>query len=184
MATSSCRWAAELVHFWFMRLTPASWFGGGPSLDHELARRFADEWRMLARQQPERFLGDPHTALAAVLLFDQIPRNIHRGTPLAYATDPLARAITRAALARGFAERLESDARRQFLAMPLMHSEAIADQRLALAFYARLPRHGWAFARAHYAMIARFGRFPHRNAALGRASSSAEGRAVAAGFAW
>src|SRR5690606_18889202 len=102
-------------------------------------------------------LPDPLTALAAVLLFDQLPRNLHRGTPQAFATDPLARAIARGAFARGWDARLTKP-QRQFLAMPLMHSEAIADQLRSLAVFARLgPRHGWPFARSHYRMIARFG---------------------------
>ena len=139
---------------------------------------------MLCHRSPGEFLDDPSTALAAVLLFDQVPRNLYRGTPGAFAHDPLARAVARAALARGWDRRL-SFAQRQFLYMPLMHSEEIADQRASLALYAALPRrHGRQFARAHHRMIARLARFPHRNEALGRESSAAERRAVAAGFKW
>ena len=178
-------WAAELLHFWFEQLDQRDWFGGGGELDIELARRFAREHAMLAGQPASSFVTDPHTALAAVLLFDQVPRNIFRGSARAFATDPLARAITRLALARGFDRRLGSDAERQFLAMPLMHSEDIADQRLSLTVYRQLgARYGFPFARQHYAMIARFGRFPHRSAALGRTNTPAEQRAIAAGFAW
>lgn len=185
MALASRLWAAELVHFWFETLDKTDWFGGGGQLDSELARRFAREHAMLAGQPANRFLDDPLTALAGVLLFDQVPRNIHRGTPAAFATDPLARAITRGALQRGYAARLAHDAQRQFLSMPLMHSEAIADQRRSLAVYRQLgPNYGFSFAREHHAMIARFGRFPHRNDVLGRTSTDAERRAVAAGFAW
>jgi uncharacterized protein (DUF924 family) len=119
-----------------------------------------------------------------VLLFDQLPRNLYRGSARAYAFDPLARAIARGALDRGWDMAL-SLPRQQFLAMPLMHSEHIADQRRSLAIYARLPaRYGRAFAVSHHRMIARFGRFPHRNDVLGRTSSEAEKRAVAAGFRW
>lgn len=139
---------------------------------------------MLARRPAKEFLSDPRSALASVLLFDQVPRNIHRGTAGAFATDRLARAIAKGAMARGWDRRL-SKAERQFLALPLEHSEAIADQRASLRVFARLgPRFGWPFARSHYRMIARFGRFPHRNEALGRKSTPAEMRAVAAGFAW
>ena len=119
-----------------------------------------------------------------MLLFDQLPRNLYRGSPRAYAFDPLARAIAKGALARRWDAAL-TPAQRQFLAMPLMHSEHIADQRRSLAVYARLgARYGWPFAVSHHRMIARFGRFPHRNAVLGRRSSAAEERAVAAGFRW
>jgi uncharacterized protein (DUF924 family) len=178
------RWAAELVHLWFHDLRPRDWFATDPRVDDLLRRRFARELTALRGRPPREFLSDPRTALAAVLLFDQLPRNLYRGTPRAFATDPLARAIAKAALDRGWDGGLTA-AQRQFLAMPLMHSEAIADQRRALASYARLgPRHGWPFARAHHRMIARFGRFPHRNAVLGRTSSATEIVAIEAGNRW
>ena len=178
-------WAAELLHYWFETLAETDWFGGGGQLDQELSRRFSRELAMLAGQPASRFLTDPQTALAAVVLFDQIPRNIHRGTPQAFATDSLARAITRGALRMGYDRRLPTAAQRQFLAMPLMHSEAIANQRLSLAVFCQLGvGQSFSFARQHHAMIARFGRFPHRNDVLGRVSSDAERRAVPAGFAW
>lgn len=149
-----------------------------------LRRRFGRELGSLATRPSGEFLDDPRTALAAVLLFDQIPRNLHRGTPRAFATDPLARAIAGRALRLGW-DRSLTPRERQFLAMPLMHSERIADQRRSLACYSRLgARYGWPYALAHYRMIARFGRFPHRNAVLGRASTPAERRAVEQGFAW
>lgn len=139
---------------------------------------------MLARRPADEFLTDPRGALAAVLLFDQVPRNIRRGTPGAFAADGLARAIAKGAMARGWDRRL-GKAERQFLALPLEHSEAIADQRASLQIFARLgPRFGWPYARSHHRMIARFGRFPHRNEVLGRKSTPAEKRAIAAGFAW
>ena len=184
MALAKRRWAAELLHVWFHRLTPGDWFGASDAVDAMLRRRFAREWAMLKGQPAHRFLSDPQMALAGVLLFDQIPRNLFRGTAQAFASDRLALAIARGALARGFDQSLTAR-QRQFLAMPLMHSEAIADQRVSLRVYASLPPdHGWSFAREHHAMIARFGRFPHRNPVLGRRSTLAEERAVAAGFAW
>lgn len=184
MAARQRRWAAEILHHGFHRLRPLDWFRPSPAIDAELHRRFARELAMLARQSARTFLTGPRDALAAVLLFDQVPRNLFRGTRRAFATDELARSITRAALARGWDRRL-TRAERQFLAMPLMHSEAIADQRHGLETYARLgPRYGWPFARSHYRMVARFGRFPHRNTVLGRASTKAELRAVESGFAW
>ena len=185
MTLASPRWAAELIHHWFHDLTPADWWGGSDQVDADLARRFAGEYHMLAGRMPETFLGDAQSAVAAVLLFDQVPRNIFRGTPRAFATDPLACAITHGALALGYAEALPRGEQRRFLAMPLMHSEDIADQELSLAYFRWLGlRGGLSFAREHHAMIARFGRFPHRNAIVGRKSTDAEVRAVAAGFAW
>ena len=184
MAAPQRRWAAELLHFWFYKLGPKAWFAPDSRVDAALRRRFEPELLTLAARPPSEFLDDPLTALAAVLLFDQLPRNLYRKTPCAFASDALARAIAKGALARGW-DRALTLSQRQFLAMPLMHSEAIADQRLSLRIYARLgTRHGWPFAVSHHRMVARFGRFPHRNEALGRTSTAAEKSAVAAGFAW
>lgn len=121
-------------------------------------------------------------ALAAVLLFDQVPRNIFRSDPRAFASDGLAQAITGHAIARGW-DKLLGRRQRQFLLMPLMHSEDIRCQRLSLAKFTELGS-SRAYARSHYRMIARFGRFPHRNDTLGRNSTDAEKRAVASGFSW
>ena len=177
-------WAADLLHFWFHRMRPADRFRADPWVDAELRRRFARWLAALGARPARECLTDPTTARAAVLLFDQSPRNIHRGSARAFATDPLARAIARAARARRWDRGLDREGR-QFLAMPLMHSELLCDQRASLAFYAALGDPGiLGFARSHYRMIARFGRFPHRNEVLGRAGTAAEQSAVADGFAW
>jgi uncharacterized protein (DUF924 family) len=184
LAAPQRRWAAEILHLWFHELKPRDWFAPNPEVDALLGRRFARELVGLRTRPADEFLTDPRGALAAVLLFDQLPRNLHRGTPQAFATDPLARAITHGALARGWDRQLSSQ-QRQFLAMPLMHSERIADQRMSLAYFTRFgARYGGPFARAHYRMIARFGRYPHRNAVLGRRSTPAEIAAIAAGNHW
>ncbi|MXO75663.1 DUF924 family protein [Altererythrobacter aerius] len=182
MAAAPRRWAAELLHFWFHVLGPADWFGGGPAVDNALSRRFARDLDALRSQPPHAFMGDRLTAQAAILLFDQVPRNIHRGTPEAFASDGLARAICTRFIGRGWHRGL-SDQARTFAGMPLMHSERIADQRASLAYFFDLPD-ARGFARDHWRMIARFGRFPHRNPVLGRQSSAAERAAVAAGNAW
>lgn len=184
MPTAPRRWAAELLHFWFDELAPAQWFGRSAAVDEALRRRFARDLAALRVRPAREFLRDRLTARAAILLFDQVPRNLYRDDPRAFAADPLARAIAHGARRRGWARGLTKP-ERQFLAMPLMHSEAIADQRLSLRLYARLRDPSvFAFARSHYRMIARFGRFPHRNAVLGRRGTPAERRAVAAGNAW
>lgn len=177
------RWAAELLHCWFHDLRPADWWGGSDAIDAMLRRRFGHDLAMLGTRPVHEFLRDPLTARAAILLFDQVPRNIHRGTPQAFAYDPLARAIAKGGLGRGW-DLAAPKRQRQFLYMPLMHSEAIADQRLSLAMFAARAPDNLAFARSHHRMIARFGRFPHRNEVLGRTSSAAEKEAVATGFSW
>jgi uncharacterized protein (DUF924 family) len=183
MTAAPRRWAAELLHVWFHELGPAQWWGGSDEVDAMLRRRFGRDLGALNVRPASEFLTDPLTARAAILLFDQIPRNIHRASFRAFATDPLARNITRGVLTRGWDRSLPPQ-ERAFVYMPLMHSEAIADQRDSLAVFARRAPGNLGFARSHHRMIARFGRFPHRNAVLGRRSSSAEQAAVAAGFAW
>ena len=184
MASARRRWADEMLHFWFHTLSARQWFARSDAVDDVLRRRFARELKWLAGQQPRSFLHDRHTARAAVLLFDQLPRNLHRDSARAFATDALARAVCKGAIAHGWDKRL-AKSERQFLYMPLMHSEAIADQRLSLQLFTALDDSSIRrFARSHYRMVARFGRFPHRNAELGRISTPAELGAIAAGNSW
>ena len=183
MAAPVRAWAADLHHFWFHELKPRDWWRGSAKVD-SACRQFEPLVMALHTRPPHEFLDDPRTALAGVLLFDQIPRNIWRDSPRAFAFDPLARELVQAATCRGFAGAL-SRSERQFLFMPLMHSEAIADQKESLMRFARLGRgYGFPFARSHARMIRRFGRFPHRNQLLERTSTPAEKRAVEAGFSW
>lgn len=184
MAAAQRPWAADMLHVWFHELRPRHWFGRDDRVDALLRRRFERALATLGSRPARDFLTDPLTARAAVLLFDQCPRNLFRNSPRAFAHDPLARAICKGALARGW-DRGLTRAERQFLYMPLEHSESRADQRLALRLFASLgDAFTFDFARGHARMIARFGRFPHRNAVLGRRSTPAERRAVAAGNAW
>ncbi len=184
MTAASRRWAAEVLHLWFHQFDAPEWFGGGPKVDAILKKRFEPDLLSLWNRRAEEFLTDPLTARAAVLLFDQVPRNVYRGTPRAFAFDPLARTICRAALDAGWDKGL-SRPERQFLGMPLMHSEHITDQQWSMRYYTQLGSSFIrSFAKDHYAMVARFGRFPHRNEVLGRKSTFAEKKAVAAGHAW
>jgi uncharacterized protein (DUF924 family) len=174
MTAARLPWAADLLHFWFRELRPAQWFGRSDGVDAALRRRFARALAMLGNQPAQSFLGDPLTARAAVLLFDQVPRNLFRDDPRAFAHDPLARAIARGIMRRRWDRGLPRTAR-QFIYMPLMHSEAIADQHQCLRRFVTLgDSNALRFARAHYRMIGRFGRFPHRNAVLGRATTPDE----------
>lgn len=184
MSAAPQGWVRALLHFWFTELAPEQRFARDDTVDRQIRKRFAKHWHAMRGQQPSRFLKDRGTALAAVLLFDQVPRNIFREDARAFATDKLARAITHAAIAGGWLGGL-SQAEQQFLLMPLMHSEQIADQRQSLARFTRLgSSYIRSFAVDHYRMVARFGRFPHRNDVLGRRSSPAEKAAIAAGNHW
>ena len=117
------------------------------------------------------------------MLFDQVPRNIYRGTRRAFSFDPFARALAKAVIARGWDQDLP-DGHRQFVAMPLMHSEDIADQQASLAYFGEHLPGNLEFAKSHHGMIERFGRFPHRNTVLGRETTEAEQRAIDDGFSW
>ncbi|NTZ43917.1 DUF924 domain-containing protein [Altererythrobacter sp. SALINAS58] len=184
MTMVSRRWAAEVLHVWFHRLGPADWFNPAPDVDTTLCHRFQDELHALGRQRVGAFLTGPDLALASVLLFDQVPRNIFRGSAKAYDWDSLAQNIARGAIQRGWDNAMTRH-QRQFLGMPLMHSEDIADQQASLRYFSQPElRFVGDFALSHYRMIARFGRFPHRNPVLGRASTEAERKAVASGFSW
>lgn len=177
-------WVEQLLSFWFDTHGETDWFGGGRGFDAEVRERFAD-WRETLRSQPvEAFLSDADTALAAVLLFDQVPRNVHRGSAEAFATDNAALAIAREAVRRELDDGLPAE-RRLFCYLPFEHSEDIEDQRESLRLIASIGNAEWLdFAQKHFAMIDRFGRFPHRNAALGRTDRSGEAEAVVAGGSW
>ena len=177
-------WARQLLTFWFDDHGFDDWYGGGPAFD-EAVRDFAGDWHEALRALPaDRFLTDPDTALAAAILFDQVPRNIHRHHADAFATDDLARAIARGIVAHGW-DRDYPENRRQFAYLPFEHSEDIADQRESLRLMAGLadPR-SLDYAKKHFDIIDRFGRFPHRNAALGRANRPGEEAAIEEGGNW
>ncbi|MDO7834821.1 DUF924 family protein [Sphingobium sp. HBC34] len=177
-------WAAALLDFWFNQVGETGWYSHDPALDRTCAARFAPLWREKRALPAETFLDRADDALAAVLLFDQLPRNMFRGTAQAFATDPLARDVARGAIALGYDIQI-GGAGRLFFYMPFMHSEAIADQELSLTLFEGAgDARALSFARDHHATIARFGRFPHRNGALGRKSLPEEAQAAAEGAGW
>jgi uncharacterized protein (DUF924 family) len=170
-------WRADVLKFWF-GLSYDDWWGGKPELDHRIKERFLKLWAEKRQLPVESFLGDPLTALAGVLLFDQFPRNMFRGHADQYATDHLALAIAKGAMDKGFDEQLEPR-ERGFLYMPFQHSENLADQQRSILVFTELgDAEQLRFARLHHDIIERFERFPHRNQILGRAPRSDE---VAAG---
>ena len=183
MAAAGSDWAGRLLDFWFETLEPSDWFGSSEVVDAQLRDRFEADLHALSDHPAELFLTDPQSARAAVLLFDQLPRNLYRGTARAFACDSKARAIAKEIIAKGWDAPLP-DRERQFVAMPLMHSEDLADQEASLDYFGTHLPANLDFARSHHAMIARFGRFPHRNAALGRDTSPEEQQAIDDGFAW
>jgi len=170
-------WRSDVLKFWF-GLSYEDWWKGTPELDHRIRERFLQLWSEKRQLPIESFLTDPLTAMAAVILFDQFPRNMFRGHADQFATDHLALGITRAAIDKGFDEELDIN-ERAFLYMPFQHSENLDDQNRAILLFTELgDDHQLGYARHHRDIIERFGRFPHRNAILGRPSRPEE---IAAG---
>jgi uncharacterized protein (DUF924 family) len=177
--------AETLLDFWFglpgspERDRPREiWFKTDPLFDETLRRRFLGAYERAAAGGGRPWLDAPDSALALVLLLDQLPRNLFRGSPRAFASDPLARRAARHAVGRGFDQAM-APVRRWFFYLPFQHSEVLADQELSLALTETLPAdqdkaEALDYARRHYRVIARFGRFPHRNRVLGRASTPEE----------
>ena len=162
------KWVGDVLRFWF-GLEPERWWKADPELDDEVRRRFLKLWAEKRELPLPKFLGHPLTALAAVILFDQFPRNMFRGHAEQFATDHLALALARAAVGRGLDDQLEPH-ERGFLYMPFQHSEDVADQRRSVGLFTALgDDYLLGYARKHHDVIERFGRFPHRNAILGRA---------------
>lgn len=177
-------WPQQLLTFWFEAHGMDDWYGGGPDFDAEV-RDLAEGWHAALRSHPaETFLTDSDTALAAAILFDQVPRNSFRGHADAFATDSLARAIARGIVEKGWDQQWR-DERRQFAYLPFEHSEDIADQRESLRLMTQLADPMFHdYAQQHFDIIDRFGRFPHRNAVLGRATRPEEEAAVEEGKNW
>ena len=176
--------AAEVLGFWFDLVMPEQWFSGSASLDEEIRELFGPLRELVLRSGALGWRDEPDTLLAAVILLDQFSRNIHRGTAEAFAADSLARELTLLALDRGWDRDMPVE-RRQFLYMPLMHAEDPEMQRLCLERFEALgDERSLAYAREHAAAIDRFGRFPTRNAALGRESSAEEREYLRQGVDW
>lgn len=160
-------WQDEVVAFWFA-LDEKQWWNGDPELDETIRQCFGPLWHAQRDLPPESFLDYEEEALAAVILFDQFPRNMFRGHADQFSTDPLALAIASAAIDRKLDEEL-TEKERGFLYMPFQHSENRADQeRSVLLFTALGDADQLKYAKLHHDVIARFGRFPHRNAILER----------------
>ncbi|AWD20695.1 DUF924 family protein [Fuscovulum blasticum] len=173
----------DVLDFWLGEIGPEGWYAGTEEIDDACAVRFAENWRALHDGGLEHWVDGTVATLAYLIIADQFARNIHRGTALAFATDAQARAAARKALAEGW-DMAAPEPERQFFYMPFEHSEDPADQDLAvqlmqdrLSSDPEMALH----ARAHRQIIRRFGRFPFRNAALGRETTPEEAAFLAEG---
>jgi uncharacterized protein (DUF924 family) len=165
----------EVLDFWLGEVGPEGWYKGGAAIDAACGR-FAEAWQAAQEGGLEHWVDGAAGTLAYLVLTDQIPRNIHRGDALAFATDGRALAAAKKAVEAGWD--LEApEPERQFFYLPFEHSEVPADQAMAVHLLeTRLPSHPdlALHARAHQMVIAQFARFPTRNAALGRETTAAE----------
>jgi uncharacterized protein (DUF924 family) len=168
--------ASAILDFWFRELKPRQWFVASPKLDEMVRERFGVEVDAALRGERHAWADTPRGRLALILLLDQFTRNIHRGAAGAFAGDAEAQRLAREGVAAGMDKALGLE-ERHFFYMPLMHAEDSALQALSLERFSALVGEAQsiqAFAKGHAATIARFGRFPARNLALGRPSTAEE----------
>jgi uncharacterized protein (DUF924 family) len=167
-------WVSDVLGFWFEETKPEQWFKKDAAFDASIRRRFLALHEVLATRPSEELFADARTALAAIIVFDQMPRNIFRNTPRAFATDVKALGIAVAAVAQGLDEGMAKD-ERMFCYLPFEHAEdRLAQNRCVALMTALGDPELTKWAEAHKAIVDRFGRFPHRNAILGRPSTPEE----------
>lgn len=166
-----------VLDFWLDEVGPKGWYGGGEALDAKIRDRFLALWEKGRSGGLENLQTSPEGMLAYIILLDQFPRNMFRDDARAFATDHLARQVAEKAIHHRWDLRVP-EPERQFFYLPLMHSENRTDQdRCVRLILTRLPETGaenLLHARAHRAVIRMFGRFPYRNAVLGRRNTRAE----------
>lgn len=171
------RLAQDVNAFWLTEVGPEKWYATDDALDEDIRERFTPLWRRAAAGDLDAWIVRPESALALLILLDQFPRNMYRGEKTAFSTDVMALAHSKKAIALGHDLSVDEPAR-QFFYLPLMHSECLVDQdRCVRLIMTRMPKTGennLPFAKQHRDVIRKFGRFPYRNAALGRSSSADE----------
>jgi uncharacterized protein (DUF924 family) len=166
--------AQAVLDFWFEALTPAQWFKKDPEMDRKIAERFGELHAKAAQCECFAWRQTPQGRLAEIIVLDQFSRNIYRDDARAFATDALALALAQEAVAAQTDGELNSS-QRAFLYMPYMHSESVAIHELAMQLFDQPGlENNLDFEVRHKAIIDRFGRYPHRNALLGRVSTDEE----------
>jgi uncharacterized protein (DUF924 family) len=165
--------AADVIEFWFSELSASDWWKKDPALDRRIAQTFGAVHAAAVRAELFHWRANAEGRLAEVLVLDQFSRNIHRDTPASFAADPLALALAQEAVSRGADRELEPK-RRSFLFMPYMHSESRAIHVEGERLFRGVDKNNHDFELKHKAIIDRFGRYPHRNAILGRESTPEE----------
>ena len=167
-------WVGDVIHFWFEELGATRWFAKSREIDEQIRARFLQLHEQLV-EQDGLGISSPRSILAAVIVLDQFSRNMFRADARAFSADPIARRLSRDAIARGVEKKLKDRNEKYFLYLPFEHSEDRKDQALAQRMIQQLGNDAWTrYAAMHSSIIERFGRFPHRNEALKRASTAEE----------
>jgi uncharacterized protein (DUF924 family) len=162
---------ADILTFW-REAGPDRWYKKDDTFDAEVRRRYLDLWQRASAGDLSEWETSDDGALALVIVLDQFPRNMFRGKPEAFSSDAKALAVAERAVAHGTDARIDPELL-EFLYMPFMHSEALADQLRCVELFQNSPEN-LKYAREHADIIRRFGRFPHRNGMLGRATTPEE----------
>ncbi|WP_281981932.1 DUF924 family protein [Thalassorhabdomicrobium marinisediminis] len=167
----------QVLSFWVDEVGPKGWYDVDPALDATIRDRFEETWRKARDGGCSTWQTSSKAALAYIVVMDQFPRNMFRGEAKAFSTDKAARAASKVSIDRNWDQKINGP-ERQFFYLPLMHSENLIDQdRAVRLFKSRMPEGGTSslrHARAHRAVIRKFGRFPYRNEALGRKNTAME----------
>lgn len=171
---------SDIIEFW-LGIGEKGWFLTDPEVDRDVAARFRHTLDAAATGELDGWLDEPQHALALVITLDQFPRNMFRGSARSFAFDAMALRAGNAALAAGHDDAIEMPLK-QFLYLPFMHSERVEDQKRCIELNEAIGNESGAkFGRIHLEAIEQFGRFPHRNQVLGRVTTPAEARYLAAG---
>ncbi len=174
----------EILEFWIDEVGPEGWYMGTPALDQTIIDRFMDDYESAARGELTGWISCPTKSLALLILLDQFPRNMFRGSGKSFATDRKALCCAKKSIDKGFDMRTP-EPQRQFYYLPLMHSESLMDQeRCVRLMTTRMVEGGESnilHAKVHRAVIRKFGRFPYRNEALARTMTSPEIAYLASG---
>ncbi len=172
----------QVINYWFNHLKPENWFVQSDQLDQEISDKFSASYNYFKNHDLDSLDLTGDQILAAIILFDQMPRNMFRDSAQAFATDALALSLCKMALAAGLDLKM-TDIRKSFTYIPLEHSEEIKDQELCVSLFQQRTNLAEQvdYAIRHHAIISKFGRFPHRNAILGRISTPEEEEYLTAG---
>ena len=172
--------AQDVIQFW-IEAGPEKWFAKDDAFDRAFKSRFLDAHFAAARRELDNWMDSADGALALMILLDQLPRNAFRNTGHMFATDPLALALSRQAISKGYHTQVAPELL-PFVLMPLMHSEALQDQEDLIQILDRNTHaNTYDYAVIHRDIIVQFGRFPHRNLALGRDTTPQEAEFLGSG---